>query len=370
MNLLDYSVAGFGGLFCVVWAIGLALKGPSRADPAAVAFVGLSGIRLLWEAFFLSGLALHHPAYYGAFLPIMYAIGPVLFAYYERLAGRPLEKSGLIHMVPMILAALPLLLWLSTDSELQKAWMAQLSMGERSRGAWWLTAWVIGPKISILLYSLWIPFRLSGEGAEAARKLPGKIRAFGLTLLLYVWAMIVLDISGYLYGYPLAFRMSVWSHSIAAVLIYWFSRLQPSALLQVSHAIKEARYARSKLDGVNVNNILVRLDELMRKESYFADEDLRLAGLAEAVGLSSHQLSELLNTHYQQSFSGFVNHHRIEEACRLLREEEQRSILSIAMAVGFNSKSAFHRIFRQLKGQSPGDYRNRSQNQTRQMGWY
>ncbi|HMZ65755.1 MAG TPA: AraC family transcriptional regulator, partial [Leptospiraceae bacterium] len=56
------------------------------------------------------------------------------------------------------------------------------------------------------------------------------------------------------------------------------------------------------------------------------------------------------------SFIHFVNSHRIRIACKML-EEEKRNILSIAYSVGFNSKSAFNRVFRQFIGNSPREYR-------------
>lgn len=43
-------------------------------------------------------------------------------------------------------------------------------------------------------------------------------------------------------------------------------------------------------------------------------------------------------------------------ACKML-EEEERTILSIAYAVGFNSKSAFNRVFREFMSDSPSTYR-------------
>ena len=56
------------------------------------------------------------------------------------------------------------------------------------------------------------------------------------------------------------------------------------------------------------------------------------------------------------SFITFINSHRIHSACDMLIKEN-RNILSIGFAVGFNSKSAFNRVFKQLIGTSPGNFR-------------
>ncbi len=128
-------------------------------------------------------------------------------------------------------------------------------------------------------------------------------------------------------------------------------------MLEISEAIQRVRYARTKLSGLNVEDVLTRLNELMARESYYADEDLRLPGLAEALDVSPHQLSELINSHLQISFTEFVNRYRVFAACELLEEDSSRSILSIALSVGFNSKSSFNRAFRQITGTTPGEFR-------------
>ncbi len=128
-------------------------------------------------------------------------------------------------------------------------------------------------------------------------------------------------------------------------------------MLEFSEAIQRVRYARSKLAGLDVEQIVIRLNALMSEESYYADEDLRLPGLAEALDISPHQLSELMNSHLDISFAEFVNRHRVQAACQLLEQEADRSVLSIALSVGFNSKSSFNRAFRQITGLTPGQFR-------------
>jgi len=76
--------------------------------------------------------------------------------------------------------------------------------------------------------------------------------------------------------------------------------------------------------------------------------------------MTSHQLSELLNARIGRSFNNFVNEYRVEEACRMLIEEEHRSVVSIGVAVGFNSNSAFYKAFSNIKGISPARFRKRS----------
>lgn len=52
----------------------------------------------------------------------------------------------------------------------------------------------------------------------------------------------------------------------------------------------------------------------------------------------------------------FVNFHRIREAKELLLRNSEMSILEIAFAVGFNSKSSFNDAFKKDTGVSPSDF--------------
>lgn len=356
LSISDFSVLGFGGLFCLVWAAGLSLQLPIRTKFIAVYFVGISGFRLVWEAFTLSGFVYRYPEIYSLPVPFLYLIGPSILFYYEKLSGVENWKMSYSHFIPVVFAFLPLLYWTGLNSEQKLLSVQSILNGNWKYPYGIYILWIIGPKISILVYTLFIAFRQSGEGALAIQLLPEKIRIFSITLLVYILIMIIADILGYVLGNKFLYRYSAWSHSFAAIFVYLYSRLNPHSMLEISGAIKTARYSRSKLINLNSNEAILKLNHLMGNESYYADEDLRLSTLADAMQMSSHQLSELINVHYQMSFIHFVNSHRIKIACKML-EEEKRNILSIAYSVGFNSKSAFNRVFRQCMGNSPREYR-------------
>ncbi|MBM9577152.1 AraC family transcriptional regulator [Leptospira sp. 201903070] len=111
------------------------------------------------------------------------------------------------------------------------------------------------------------------------------------------------------------------------------------------------------LTNMDTEKIEKKLYELLDIEKIFLDEDLRLPSVAEEMGLSTHQLSAFLNGHLQTNFNTLVNVYRVKEAMKLLMEEPSRSVISIGMAVGFNSVSTFQRAFLNLVKMSPSRYR-------------
>jgi AraC-like DNA-binding protein len=116
-------------------------------------------------------------------------------------------------------------------------------------------------------------------------------------------------------------------------------------------------YAVSTLARVDRERALARLRELMDVERIYTDESLNLARVAQALDLTPHQASELVNTQFGVGFSRYVREHRIAAAQRMLIDEPSASVLSVGLAVGFTSQSNFYAAFREIAGEVPGRYR-------------
>lgn len=118
-------------------------------------------------------------------------------------------------------------------------------------------------------------------------------------------------------------------------------------------------YASSTLNDVDVDERLRRLDKLMAEDKLYQNESLNLGMLAEALDLSSHQLSELINTRFGIGFSRYIREQRVAEAQRLLAADRSSSVLAISLATGFRSQSNFYAAFREITGEAPGNWRRK-----------
>ena len=98
----------------------------------------------------------------------------------------------------------------------------------------------------------------------------------------------------------------------------------------------------------------------LRKVTEFVDakidSDLRLQDMAEAVKLSVAHFSQMFRTSTGQSPHQFVLRHRIDRAKEILRTAEV-GILDVALSCGFKTQQHFARVFRQVCGVSPTEYR-------------
>ncbi len=119
------------------------------------------------------------------------------------------------------------------------------------------------------------------------------------------------------------------------------------------------RYEKSGLSNERAQQILSDLLRLMKERQPYIDSELTLPQLAEQLGVSSHNLSEVLNVHCQSTFFDFINQYRIEHVKRELGDPAKKhvKILAIALDAGFNSKAAFNMIFKRYTGMTPSGYR-------------
>jgi len=161
---------------------------------------------------------------------------------------------------------------------------------------------------------------------------------------------------GYIYCLKMV-QAAILIANAATIYVYLITQRHPDYYSLLRSETRKAHYEKSRLSGLDVNVIYTRLTELMRDEKVFADEDLSLRDLAGELGISPHQLSEILNERMKKNFNTFVNEYRINEAKMMLIEEPKRSILSIGIAVGFNSNTTFCTVFSKMEGISPSQYR-------------
>lgn len=113
------------------------------------------------------------------------------------------------------------------------------------------------------------------------------------------------------------------------------------------------KYAKSALDDANASSIFDALESLMRNDEPWFDPELDLAGLASRLELSPHYLSQAINSQAGCNFYDYVNRYRVQAAQRALAQSDVGSILDLAYAVGFNSKSAFYTAFKRHAGVTP-----------------
>jgi AraC-like DNA-binding protein len=158
----------------------------------------------------------------------------------------------------------------------------------------------------------------------------------------------------------LSSRLFVSLYGSAIGLAFFLVQVTLGLRPQLSTEVREtaqAAYAHTTLAKVDCDDALARLEALMVSQRVYVDPELSLAGLAGRLGLSSHQLSELVNSRLGKGFSRYLRERRVDAAKAMLLAEPKASVLSVGLSVGFTSQSNFYEAFREIEGSTPGQYR-------------
>ncbi len=120
---------------------------------------------------------------------------------------------------------------------------------------------------------------------------------------------------------------------------------------------QSSNYAKTPLGPGARARIRRKLDAALCDEGTYVNGELTLRSLCDSLNESPHYVSQVISQDLNSTFYDLLNQRRVEAALRRLRESPDETVLAIAMAVGFNSKSAFHSAFRRVTGMTPSDYR-------------
>lgn len=190
----------------------------------------------------------------------------------------------------------------------------------------------------------------------------------GMALLIV--ADIAITLSALVYGnYPFSFiKVITYAVSVYLIAIACGSLFRPSVLFvandeaadQVQQpALTPEPTLRALELGDSVASALhQKLEYLMKHGQLYRENELSLKAVAESLGISTHQASELLNVHMATNFYAYINRFRLSYASQLLKDPKcQMRVLDIAFEVGFNNKNSFYKEFRQVYGVTPTQYR-------------
>jgi AraC-like DNA-binding protein len=135
--------------------------------------------------------------------------------------------------------------------------------------------------------------------------------------------------------------------------------LQPEIFYGPVEARPGRRYERSSLTPENAALYKTRLLDLMERERPFLNPEITLPKLAHALEIPVAHLSQVINDLLGRNFYEFVNHYRVEDAKRRLAgpDASRDKLITVALDCGFNSLATFNRVFKELAGRTPSDYR-------------
>ena len=171
-------------------------------------------------------------------------------------------------------------------------------------------------------------------------------------LLVFIGLIVLWTFNSLFVSFPLESAYMI-SSMVAWMFICYFLYRHESVISELQELPKEEPAA-------DASEIGIRIEHLMMVRKAYLNPRLKLSDVAAQIHSNRTYVSNWFNRQQGATFFDYVNRLRIEEACSLLRTT-RAPLDSIAHDSGFNSLSAFYRIFAKLKGVTPTEFRDNSQ---------
>lgn len=163
----------------------------------------------------------------------------------------------------------------------------------------------------------------------------------------------------FVFGTPSPFFFALNSSFVYSLTKAWFLNKEKIKSLEKAAEKKPVPYEDVQLLTEVESQALKKdiIEQLSEKQLYLNPE-LSLKNLADSVGSTEKKVSYLINQNLQSSFYEFVNQYRIEHFKKEVTKPENNnfSIVGLALNCGFPSKSSFYRAFKAQVSMSPSEY--------------
>lgn len=109
----------------------------------------------------------------------------------------------------------------------------------------------------------------------------------------------------------------------------------------------------------DVPQLMQHINDVMESQKLYKNSELKLSGLANAVGSNRRAVSDCINSQKGCSFNQYVNTFRTEHAKRIIRQYPDRKLSDIYVESGFANETSFFRTFKALTGMTPKEWKDK-----------
>jgi len=300
-----YDLVSLGTLFSGL-TLALLLGFAKRADQKAHLFLSLALAVIVLKT--------------GGLTPLLLpALGPLLYFYVRALTrpGRRFCRKDMLHFCPLLVG-------------------------------FWLPAWLV---LMAAITYLYLSHRLIADFYRRLRPVLMDRPRFAFRRL--DRALLLLGLAGglSLLGDPFYVILAVAGMGMAVA-----SLLKADGGVQLTTPITDRTDAREKGR---------RLKEAVAVNRLYEDPELTVTTLAVKLKIQPHDLSRIINMGLEKNFNDFINELRVRDIARKMQDpaNDQLTLLGIAYESGFNSKTTFNRVFKEMTGKTPVEYKNSLKNE-------
>ncbi|MGO4222310.1 helix-turn-helix domain-containing protein [Lysobacter sp. TAF61] len=291
--------------------------------------------------------------------PFLY--GSAFYLYVRTLTrGRAPGLRDGVHLVGFIAALVVNAPWFMMDRTQTQAFLADLAAGGYWPGTPWLDIFLFSYSLSYVVAGLVRVRRYRREllqrRSDADRMSLHWIDAMALSQIV-IWCIAVAQ---WQFRIPWIDYPLIYGAVVAWVFVVGYLSLSQVAVAAQPPQVEDNAPAEATpaADDPRFAAVEARLTGLMERERLYSEPALTIGQLAKRSGYPEYLVSAVINRRFAGNFWDYINRQRIEAARACLADGgDTRTILDIAYACGFTSKSTFNAAFKRQLAVTPSAYR-------------
>ncbi|MDJ0644894.1 MAG: AraC family transcriptional regulator [Flavobacteriaceae bacterium] len=361
--ILLFIFSGVIGIFISI-IINLRKKGDSLANLLIGLFVLFHSFFILHLSLYLTNYVYHVPHSFWATITFSFLYGPLLYFYFKRIAqGYTFKRKDVLHFVPTLLLLIYFIptYFLPAEAKLNKIFNIDSSYINT------LYAILFFKAISLITYSFFI-YKIYTKRVKTNTKVDKQVYlwqrniaylniVYALTYSVYAFIIasnVVFDRSKSVMVYSQVFVLA-----LIVLYVAYTAYVQPRVFSK-KYLFNELpiKYQKSGLTEGYSFELKEQLIKLLKEEKVFKDNSISLNSLSDRMGVTRHNLSQVINEHFALNFFNLINKYRIQEAQEILRNDlnQNLNIIDVAYDVGFNNKVTFNKAFKEATNLTPTQY--------------
>jgi AraC-like DNA-binding protein len=294
-------------------------------------------------------------------LVIIMPVGPLIFFYTRSVTtpGWRMDKTDRRHFYPIVIDLVPYLAALVYIIGYFSKFIIP------NPGPWALfidnyNTYADIPRwlsISVYLYVSYRLIQVNSRQNSTYKWLRSFILAFAVFQSIWLCFMIPYLIPRY--NIPLLEKVGWYPVMVPmVVLIYWMG-IKGFLLFKTGDKNVYKR-APARITPDEVSQTLILLTRLMDEEHLYLKPNLNLEMLSKHIHVPPKIVSAVLNSQLHLSFNQWVNGYRVAAFKQRVVQANSGhlTLAGVALECGFNSQASFQRVFKQLTGMVPSEYRD------------
>ncbi len=326
----------------------------------------------------ISGICLHYPFLIASTYPLLFCFGPFYFIYCHYLLDKNYKVSikSMVHFIPAFLVLLMMMPFYTMPADQKISFIQTLQTNGHFRIPTEQLVFMAAHVAQTVIY-IYAAYKFIARKEQELMEFSSDVLVvkkinwlntfsfyFAIYLTLYFLLVAILSFINSFqvqidYVMLLITSLSLYAIGYSAIQSPEIFKSFPNLEYQTLELNSQAPPAELK-NGNRFPELKQKLLLYMEANKPYLKSDLKISELAESLSVPYHQLSQLINYEFLVNFYDFINKYRVEDAKKLLIEDNRNyKILAIAYEVGFNSKATFNRVFKKFTELTPSDFKEK-----------